>query len=104
MAANRRERIEAKLSAAFSPDALIVADESGRHAGGPAAESHYNVTMVAAALRGQRSVQRHRLVYGALADELSSGLHALSLSLFAPEEVAPEVAQLTPTPACRGGA
>jgi BolA protein len=100
---SRRDRIEALLRQEFAPEALIVADESARHAGGPTAESHYNLTLVSSALRGLRSVQRHRLVYAALRSELDTGLHALTMQLWTPEEQPSATAALGQSPACRGG-
>lgn len=89
---NRTERIRAALEAAFQPLALEIEDESRRHArhagcqGLPAGETHYRVRMVAAAFSGQSRLARQRAVNAVLAGELSTGLHALSLQLSAPEE------------------
>lgn len=100
---SRKDRIEALLQQALSPTALILADESAQHASGPGAETHYNLTLVSEALRGLRSVQRHRLVYAALQPELDTGLHALTMRLWAPEEVPSDALSLAQSPACRGG-
>ncbi|MBU6449335.1 MAG: BolA family transcriptional regulator, partial [Rhodospirillales bacterium] len=89
---NRVERIKAKLEAAFQPSMLEIEDESRRHAnhagrqGLPAGETHYKVAMVSAAFAGQSRVARQRAVNEALAEEFSGGMHALSLTLRAPEE------------------
>jgi BolA protein len=88
----RRDRIHKTLTDIFAPESLEISDESGKHAnhagrqGLPAGETHYRVTMVAEALAGQSRLARSRSVHDALADEFKSGLHALSLSLRAPEE------------------
>jgi BolA protein len=93
MAMSRYERIQAALTAAFSPAALEIVDESAKHAshvartGVSGGETHYHVTMVAAALEGQSRVARQRAVNEVLASEFSTGLHALSLTLRAPAEV-----------------
>ncbi len=90
---SRYERIQAALTAAFSPAALEIVDESAKHAshvartGVSGGETHYHVTMVAAALEGQSRVARQRAVNEVLASEFSTGLHALSLTLRAPAEV-----------------
>ncbi|GAN82174.1 BolA family protein [Acidocella aminolytica] len=91
---NRVERIKAALEAAFQPVFLEIEDESRRHAshagrnGVPVGETHYRVTMVAAAFAGQSRLARQRAVNEALAGEFSIGLHALSLTLRTPEETA----------------
>jgi len=91
----RRERIETRLREGFHPITLHVQDDSALHAGHAGAqpapgqqpgETHYSVTMVSPAFRGQSRVQRSRAVHAVLAAELSSGLHALALNLRAPEE------------------
>jgi BolA protein len=90
---SRYERIQAALTAAFSPAALEIVDESAKHAshvartGVSGGETHYHVTMVAEALAGQSRLARQRAVNEVLAGEFSSGLHALSLTLRAPAEV-----------------
>lgn len=103
MSLSRSQRIERALQAAFSPTRLEVVDESHRHAGGPSAESHYNVILVAEAMRGLRPLARYRAVHAALDAELKGGLHALTLKLLSPDEVAADAPLVNPSPACRGG-
>ena len=85
-----KSRIEEKLNAAFSPESLTVVDESHLHAGHsgalPGGETHFRLTMVAAAFAGKSRVERHRMVNDALADEFSGRLHALALHATAPGE------------------
>lgn len=84
------ERIRAKLVDAFSPERVEVEDDSARHKGHAGAreggESHFNVTLVAAAFSGVGRVERQRRVYAALAEELAGPVHALSLKALAPGE------------------
>jgi BolA protein len=88
----RRDRIQQTLTDVFKPERLEIIDESGKHAnhagrqGLPAGETHYHVAMTAGCLAGQSRLARSRAVHEALAAEFKSGLHALSLSLRAPEE------------------
>ncbi len=90
---DRGDRIKAALTAQFSPSLLVVEDESHRHAGHAGAraggQTHYHVTMVAAAFAGRSRVARSRDVNAALAAEFATGLHALSLTLRAPGEGPP---------------
>ena len=89
----RQDRIQQILNEIFRPESLEIVDESGKHAnhagrqGLPAGETHYRVTMIAESLAGQSRLARSRAVHEALAAELDSGLHALSLSLRTPDEV-----------------
>jgi BolA protein len=87
---SRADRIASRLTETFAPALLRVFDESARHAGHagaqPGGETHYAVTMVSAAFAGQSRVARSRAVHAALSDELTTGLHALSLTLRAPGE------------------
>ena len=84
------DTIRYKLTERFAPQRLDIVDESARHAGHagarPDGETHFAVTIVSAAFSGHGRVARQRLVYAALAEELASRVHALSLSVRTPEE------------------
>ena len=84
------ESIRRKLELALQPVQLEIRDDSARHAGHAGAreggESHFHVTAVAQRFSGLNRVARQRLVYGALAEELAGPVHALSLTLRAPDE------------------
>lgn len=83
-------RIREKLTAGLAPDALEIVDESDRHAGHAGAdakgETHFHVTIVAAAFAGRSRVERQRMVYALLADELAERVHALGLTTRTPAE------------------
>ena len=85
-------RIDDKLRAALAPQALLIEDESHRHAGHSGAraggETHFRVEIVSAAFAGKSRVERQRLVYDALKAELEERVHALSLVTRTPEEAA----------------
>jgi len=85
-----RNAIETKLAAALSPAHLEVIDNSAKHAGHAGAraegESHFAVIVVSSAFEGQNRVQRQRMVYAALADEMANDIHALELKTLTPEE------------------
>ncbi len=82
--------IRAKLENALSPELLEIIDDSHRHAGhagaNPLGESHFTVRAVAAVFAGKSRVERQRLVYSALAEEMAGRVHALALVLRAPGE------------------
>jgi BolA family transcriptional regulator, general stress-responsive regulator len=75
--------IRTKLTAAFTPERLVVINESHQHhghAGSPGSgESHFRVEIAAADFSGLSRIERHRLVNAALAGEFALGLHALAL-------------------------
>jgi BolA protein len=79
-----------KLEQAFDPATLAILDESHLHAGHHGhdgkGESHFAVTMNAAAFAGKSRVERQRMVYAVLAEELAEQVHALRLTLKTPEE------------------
>lgn len=77
------DTITTKLTAAFRPQRLEVVDESHHHAGHagarPGGETHFAVVIVADAFIGKSRVERQRLIYATLAEELAGPVHALSL-------------------------
>ena len=83
-------RIRAKLEAALAPEKLDIVDESHRHAGHsgarPEGETHFKVAIVASVFAGKSRIERQRIVYAALAEELKERVHALALSTRAPSE------------------
>jgi len=85
-----QDRIRARLAEALAPAEIAVVDESANHAGHSGAreggETHYRVEVVSPAFAGKSRVQRHRLVYQALAAEIADGVHALALNTRAPGE------------------
>ena len=84
------DTIADKLNEAFAPTQLDIVDESSQHAGHvgarPEGETHFRVRIVADRFRGKSRVERQRLVYQTLADELAGSVHALSLTTLAPDE------------------
>jgi BolA protein len=87
-----RERMTAKLTAAFAPTGLEIVDDSHRHAGHAGdnpdggGETHFKVSLTSAAFAGQSRVARHRMVHDVLAPELRERIHALELKLKSPGE------------------
>ncbi|HJU18939.1 MAG TPA: BolA family protein [Stellaceae bacterium] len=84
------DTIRRKLVERFAPLRLDIIDESHRHAGHagarPEGETHFAVTIVAAGFAGRGRVERQRLVYETLAEELKTRVHALSVTARAPGE------------------
>jgi BolA protein len=88
----------------FEPAHLEVRDDSAQHAVPKGSESHWALLIVSGAFEGQSRVARHRAVYGALTEELESGIHALKLETFTPGEWAAKgAAEASEAPLCLGG-
>jgi BolA protein len=99
---SRQSAIEIALQAAFSPVFLEIENESHKHSVKPGSETHFKVTVASAAFEGKSRIDRHRAVNAALKAELASGLHALSVAAFSPEEWASSPERLA-SPECLGG-
>ncbi len=86
------ETIREKLTAAFSPEALEVVNESHHHAGHASSpgtgESHFAVRVVSPAFKGKSRLERHRMVNTVLADELAGKVHARAVTATTPEDAA----------------
>jgi len=84
------DRLTKKLTEAFTPESLNVADESHQHEGHagarPGGQTHFRVYIVSEAFKGKTRIERHRMINAALADDLAGGVHALALHATAPGE------------------
>ena len=82
--------IHARLTDAFTPARLEVINDSHLHAGhmgdDGTGESHWTVIVESDRFVGLNRVARQRLVNNALADLLSSRIHALAIRARAPGE------------------
>ncbi len=70
------------LEAAFTPSELEIRDDSHRHAGHAGARDgrgHFDVRIVSKAFAGMTPLARHRAVYAALGDLMTTDIHALSI-------------------------
>ena len=97
-----QDTIQAKLSEALQPSMLEVANESHMH-GGPATESHFNITAVSAAFADLNLVRRHQVVYQLLQQELNEGVHALAMHLYTEQEWEQRQGSSPASPDCKGG-
>ena len=82
--------IREKLTSALNPQRIDVVDESHQHAGHAGSrrggETHFRVEIVAAAFEGKSRLERQRMVYAALKEEMAQQIHALSVVTRAPGE------------------
>ena len=85
----RIERMRALLTEALRPEALEIVDDSHRHAGHAGArggQGHFTVEIVSTAFAGQSPIARHRAVYAALGDMMTTDIHALAIRARTPDE------------------
>jgi stress-induced morphogen len=81
-----------KLEQELNPSLLQIRDDSRKHAGHAAmkglnpSETHFAVSIVSSAFEKKPLVQRHKLVYSILDQEMKAGLHALQLQTKTPAE------------------
>lgn len=91
MTVERIERIRQALEQAFQPSLLDVVDDSHRHAGHAGTRDgrgHFDVTIVSQAFAGLAPLARHRAVYAALGEMMTTDIHALSIHASGPGEPA----------------
>ena len=80
--------VEEKLREAFAPSLLEIIDESHKHAGhkGNTGGSHLLLKIESEAFTGLTQMQRHRLIYKALADDMKGTIHALQIEARSPKD------------------
>ncbi len=86
---DRVSMIRQRLTTALAPTQLDIDDQSHLHAGHAGARAgggHFAVMIVSEQFNNKTLIQRHRLVYQALADEMKTEIHALSIKALTPEE------------------
>jgi BolA protein len=81
-------QLRSALERALTPRSLEILDDSARHAGHAGAQGggHYRVTLVAEVFRGRSQLERHRLVYAAVAPLMKGSVHALNIVARSPDE------------------
>lgn len=98
-----KDSITQKLSEAFTPESLDVADESHLHEGHaghqPGGQTHFRIHIVSRAFEGKSRIDRHRMINTLLATELAGSVHALAMKVLAPGEPGAERAAKNDQPA-----
>jgi len=87
-ASERVEKIRQVLTARLAPVSLVIRDDSAKHAGHAGAREggHFSVLVVSDQFAGRTRMQRHQLVYAALAELMRTDIHALSIQARTPQE------------------
>ena len=70
---NITAQIEERLRNALAPEVLDIVGDG-------VSGGHFALRIVSSAFAGKTLIQRHRLVYAALADLMHNDIHALSIS------------------------
>ena len=89
MTASRHDRLIERLQQGLEPVQLEVIDDSHRHAGHAGAadgRGHFTVLVVSKRFEGVGTLKRHKLVYEAVGDMMTTDIHALSIQALAPGE------------------
>jgi BolA protein len=89
-AGERPEAIRQRLAEALAPESLVVEDEGHLHVGHAGARDgrgHFRVSIVAEAFNGMPMLARHRAVYAALGDLMTTDIHALAIDATASDEL-----------------
>ena len=89
MPSTQVEELRRALERELTPLSLEIIDDSAKHAGHAGAREggHYRVVLVAGAFKGRSQLERHRLVYAAVAPLMGQGVHALSIIARTPDEI-----------------
>ena len=84
------------LEHAFASARVSVHDDSARHAGHEGARGgagHFAVKIESQEFTGRSRLERHRLVYQALAELLPREIHALNIEAVSPDDDRPSRTQ-----------
>jgi BolA protein len=73
-----------KLVQAFSPSELDLRDDSAKHAGHAGAraggETHFHVRIRSKSFEGKSRIERQRMIFHVLKEELAGPVHALGIT------------------------
>lgn len=85
------ERIKTTITEKLAPQSVEVRNKSHLHAGhagdNGSGESHFHLIVVSKDFAGMGRIERHRMVFGLLSEEMKS-IHALEIKAYTPEEQA----------------
>jgi BolA protein len=78
----REQKILAAINARLSPAKVEIKDQSHLHAGHAGAKEgkgHFDLVIISDRFTGFSNLQRHRIVYDALAELMQSDIHAVRI-------------------------
>lgn len=100
---SRQATIQHLLTEAFPPLHLEVIDESRMHSVPEGSQSHFKILLVSDRFQGMKAIDRQRRINKLLAGEFTTGLHALTLHLWTPDEWFARGGMAPDSPPCLGG-
>jgi len=81
-----KEKIEKSLSIA----GVIIEDESYKHEGHPGSrpggETHFKIKVISESFSGKSRIERQRMIFRALENEMKEKIHAISIAALTPKE------------------
>jgi BolA protein len=98
-----QSRIEDKLTGAMDLVHMEVINESDRHNVPSGSESHFKLVLVSDEFTDHSLLDRHRRINRLLAEELATGVHALSVHAYTPAEWKERCGTAPVSPPCLGG-
>ena len=98
-----QSRIEDKLEGAMDLEHMEVINESDRHNVPRGSESHFKLVLVSDEFTDHSLLDRHRRINRLLAEELATGLHALSIHAYTTAEWKERSGTAPVSPPCLGG-
>lgn len=101
---SRAQRIQDTLAHDLTPLHLELLDETTQHNVPADSESHFKLLVVSDRFDGLQLVARHRLINSLVSIEFASGLHALAIHAWTPEEWFLKGGQAPDSPPCLGDA
>lgn len=90
MTEQRVAMIRSRIKTQLEPVEVEVIDESHLHVGHAGARDgrgHFRVRVVSAAFDGLPRLARHRLVYAAMDELMTTDIHALNIEAVSPNEI-----------------
>ncbi len=85
-----KSRITEKLARGLQPILLEVVNESALHKGHAgddgSGETHFHVKVVSSVFEGVGRIERQRMVFALISEEMAGGIHAISISAAPPSE------------------
>ena len=97
-----RDMITSKLSKTFAPKYLDVVNESYKHKVPVGSETHFKIQIVSKSFDNLNLVNRHKLIYSCLDEEIKGGVHALSLDCRTEEQWKNNQGTNVPDIPCKG--
>ena len=82
------QKIKNKCQDILSPIKLVIIDNSDQHKGhqGGMSKMHISIEILSKEFEGKSKLERHRMIYSLLQEEMSTQIHAISINARTPSE------------------